>query len=52
VAMARSLNLEVIAEGVETLEQLAFLQKLGCHLFQGYLHSRPLPIEGFRRLLE
>ncbi|OPA87961.1 histidine kinase [Pseudomonas fluorescens] len=51
VAMARSLNLEVIAEGVETLEQLAFLQQLGCHLFQGYLHSRPLPIEGFRRLL-
>lgn len=52
VAMARSLNLDVIAEGVETPEQLAFLQKLGCHLFQGYLHSRPLPIEGFRRLLE
>lgn len=51
VAMARSLNLEVIAEGVETPEQLAFLQKLGCHLFQGYLHSRPLPIEDFRRLL-
>jgi EAL domain-containing protein (putative c-di-GMP-specific phosphodiesterase class I) len=52
VAMARSLNLEVIAEGVETPEQLAFLQKLGCHLFQGYLHSRPLPIEGFRQLLK
>jgi EAL domain-containing protein (putative c-di-GMP-specific phosphodiesterase class I) len=52
VAMARSLNLEVIAEGVETPEQLAFLQKLGCHLFQGYLHSRPLPIEGFRLLLD
>ena len=52
VAMARSLSLEVIAEGVETPEQLAFLQQLGCHLFQGYLHSRPLPIEGFRRLLE
>ncbi|MCX4063861.1 MULTISPECIES: PAS domain S-box protein [Pseudomonas] len=51
VAMARSLNLEVIAEGVETPEQLAFLQKLGCHLYQGYLHSRPLPIEGFTALL-
>ncbi|WP_338487541.1 EAL domain-containing protein [Pseudomonas trivialis] len=51
VAMARSLNLEVIAEGVETLEQLAFLQGLGCHLYQGYLHSRPLPIERFRTLL-
>jgi predicted signal transduction protein with EAL and GGDEF domain len=51
VAMARSLNLEVIAEGVETPEQLAFLQGLGCHLYQGYLHSRPLPMEGFRQLL-
>ncbi|MGY2293134.1 EAL domain-containing protein [Pseudomonas sp. SDO528_S397] len=52
VAMARSLNLEVIAEGVETPEQLAFLQGLGCHLYQGYLHSRPLPIDGFRQLVE
>lgn len=51
VAMARSLNLEVIAEGVETQEQLAFLQGLGCHLYQGYLHSRPLPMLGFRERL-
>ncbi|MCQ6260126.1 EAL domain-containing protein [Pseudomonas sp. Q11] len=51
VAMARSLELEVIAEGVETPEQLSFLQGLGCHLYQGYLHSRPLPLEGFERLL-
>jgi len=36
---------------VETPEQLAFLQGLGCHLYQGYLHSRPLPVEGFRQLL-
>ncbi|WLH11028.1 EAL domain-containing protein [Pseudomonas hefeiensis] len=51
VAMARSLELEVIAEGVETPEQLRFLQGLGCHLYQGYLHSRPLPLEAFERLL-
>ncbi|MDO7897110.1 PAS domain S-box protein [Pseudomonas citrulli] len=51
VAMARSLNLEMIAEGVETLEQLQFLQGLDCHLYQGYLHSRPLPLEAFERLL-
>ncbi|SDU88664.1 PAS domain S-box protein [Pseudomonas mucidolens] len=51
LAMARSLNLEVIAEGVETLEQLEFLQKLGCYLYQGYLHSRPLPLETFRLTL-
>ncbi|MFO2465713.1 PAS domain S-box protein [Pseudomonas sp. 15FMM2] len=51
VAMAHSLNLEVIAEGVENPEQLAFLQGLGCHLYQGYLHSLPLPMDGFRQLL-
>ncbi|MBC3366397.1 PAS domain S-box protein [Pseudomonas sp. SWRI154] len=51
VAMARSLNLEMIAEGVETLDQLQFLQGLECHLYQGYLHSRPLPLEAFERLL-
>jgi len=51
VAMARSLNLEVIAEGVETPEQLAFLQALGCHLYQGFIYSRPLPLKEFRQLL-
>ena len=51
VAMARSLELEVIAEGVETPQQLEFLQGLGCHLYQGYLYSRPLPLEGLKKLL-
>ena len=49
--MARSLELKVIAEGVETPEQLEFLQGLGCHLYQGYLHSKPLPVEAFQELL-
>jgi EAL domain-containing protein (putative c-di-GMP-specific phosphodiesterase class I) len=52
VAMARSLELEVIAEGVETPEQLAFLQGLGCHLYQGYLHSRPVALSDLKVLLE
>nr|WP_314494605.1 EAL domain-containing protein [uncultured Pseudomonas sp.] len=52
VAMAHSLGLAVIAEGVEQPEQLAFLERLGCHCYQGYLHSRPLPLERFRALLE
>jgi EAL domain-containing protein (putative c-di-GMP-specific phosphodiesterase class I) len=51
VAMARSLELKVIAEGVETPEQLAFLQGLDCHFYQGYLHSQPLPVEEFQKLL-
>ena len=51
VAMARSLDLTVIAEGVELTEQLEFLERLGCHLYQGYLHSRPLPLPEFRQML-
>jgi diguanylate cyclase (GGDEF)-like protein/PAS domain S-box-containing protein len=51
VAMARSLELEVIAEGVETPAQLAFLQGLECHLYQGYLHSRPVGLEDLKKLL-
>ncbi|MBK5007599.1 sensor domain-containing protein [Pseudomonas sp. S32] len=51
VAMARSLGLAVIAEGVELSEQLEFLEQLGCHLYQGYLHSRPLPLAEFRQML-
>jgi diguanylate cyclase (GGDEF)-like protein/PAS domain S-box-containing protein len=45
VAMARSLSLDVVAEGVENMEQLAMLRAMGCHYAQGYHFSRPCPIE-------
>lgn len=51
VAMAHSLELNVIAEGVEASVQLEFLQGLGCHLYQGYLHSQPLSLRAFRQML-
>jgi len=47
VAMSRSFDIEVIAEGVETDEQRQVLVDLGCELFQGYLFGKPMMIEKF-----
>jgi EAL domain-containing protein (putative c-di-GMP-specific phosphodiesterase class I) len=52
IAISHSLGLQVLAEGVETAEQLAFLRSLGCDCAQGYYFSRPVPAEEFTRLLE
>ncbi|MDQ1362534.1 MAG: hypothetical protein QG652_394 [Pseudomonadota bacterium] len=52
IAMAHSMGLEVIAEGVETEMQYAFLNKHGCQMIQGYLISRPLLAEQFEELLK
>ncbi len=52
IAMAKSLNLEIVAEGVETREQLDFVRTEGCDEVQGCLFSRPLGASAFRRLLE
>ncbi len=52
IAMAQGMKLEVIAEGVETEQQLQLLLGLGCTSFQGYLFGRPVPIEQFERLLK
>lgn len=51
IAMARSLGLSVVAEGVERIEQLQFLQMQGCNFYQGYLFSKPVPADKFAELL-
>jgi EAL domain-containing protein (putative c-di-GMP-specific phosphodiesterase class I) len=50
ISLSRAMGLPVIAEGVETEGQREFLARLGCHSFQGYLLSRPLPLDEFERL--
>jgi EAL domain-containing protein (putative c-di-GMP-specific phosphodiesterase class I) len=47
VAMGHSLNMKIVAEGVETDDQAEFLHALGCDEIQGYLLSRPLPADSF-----
>ncbi|MBU0689531.1 MAG: EAL domain-containing protein [Gammaproteobacteria bacterium] len=51
ISLATHFKLNVIAEGVETEDQLAFLRQNGCMAYQGYLFSKPLPIEAFEELL-
>jgi EAL domain-containing protein (putative c-di-GMP-specific phosphodiesterase class I) len=52
VAMGHTLGFKVLAEGVETKEQLAFLQAHGCDRYQGYYSSKPLPADEFTVLLQ
>jgi diguanylate cyclase (GGDEF)-like protein/PAS domain S-box-containing protein len=52
IAMAHGLGLKVIAEGVETEEQLSHLTKQGCEMVQGYLFSRPVPADRITLMLE
>ncbi|MGO4377445.1 putative bifunctional diguanylate cyclase/phosphodiesterase [Pseudoduganella sp. RAF53_2] len=51
IAMAHSLNLSVVAEGVETAEQVAFLRGVGCDVMQGYYFARPMPAAQLEALL-
>jgi diguanylate cyclase len=51
IAMAHSLNMTVVAEGVETLEQVAFLRRAGCDIVQGYYYAKPMAAEQLTALL-
>ena len=51
IDIAKQFNFSIIAEGVETIEHLKFLEKHGCDYYQGYLCSKPIPLEEFKKLL-
>ena len=51
IDLAHNLGFKVVAEGVETKEQIDFLLYLGCDQFQGYYYSKPLPSDEFRKKL-
>ena len=51
IAMAKNLNLEVVAEGVEEESQLRFLSRNGCEVFQGYYFHKPMPVKDIDELL-
>lgn len=52
IAMGKALNIRVIAEGVETPEQLKFLKEHGCHEYQGYLFSRPMAASALTEMIQ
>jgi diguanylate cyclase (GGDEF)-like protein/PAS domain S-box-containing protein len=52
IALGRSLGLQVVAEGVESMEQQQLLREFGCDLLQGYLYARPLPAADVRPFVE
>jgi EAL domain-containing protein (putative c-di-GMP-specific phosphodiesterase class I) len=52
LAMAKQLNIDTIAEGIETAEQLDLLREMGCHRGQGYYFSKPISADQCRALLE
>lgn len=52
IELARVLGMDVVAEGIETMEQYRLLRKMGCRYGQGYLFARPLPVDQMTKLLE
>ena len=51
IYIAKKLNLETVAEGVENKEQIEYLRELGCDLIQGYYYSKPIKLEEFEKWL-
>ncbi len=51
ISMSQDIGLDIVAEGVETSEQASFLSKCGCDAAQGFLYSRPVPVEDFEKMI-
>lgn len=49
ISLLKQLNVDIIAEGIETKEQAEFLLQAGCKIGQGYLYSKPLPLQDFEK---
>ena len=47
VNLCKKFNITTVAEGIESLDQLSFLNKIGCDMVQGYVFSKPLPVAKF-----
>ena len=50
IRMAKNLSMQVVAEGIETVEQVEFLSETGCDLIQGFYFAKPMPVEEFEKL--
>ena len=51
IALAKDLNMEIVAEGIETEDQVNFLRNLGCDMIQGFYFAKPMPIIEFEKLM-
>lgn len=50
--ISKSLNIEIVVEGIETKEQLEFVKNIGAHFYQGYYHSKPMSYEDIKKLIK
>ena len=51
IALAKHLNMEIVAEGIETEDQVNFLRDLGCDMIQGFYFAKPMPVNEFQKLM-
>lgn len=52
IRMAKNLKMDIVAEGIETKDQVDFLSEIGCDYIQGYYYARPMPVDAFESFIE